>query len=455
MPEASLGKERTPLGVRRGSYDDLVQPMATSTPTDVLASEPSAASGRTRFTLAKAAGSLAAQVSRLTGRGSGVSIRGQVILKLDPNALGKSLAGRRVAVVSGTNGKTTTTHLLHAAVLAALDPAASDRVVSNDDGANLAQGLTSTLAMSPDADTALLETDERVVGEVVRLGRPDVVVLLNCSRDQLDRNHEIAALSAGWREAFVAAGVGGPTVVANADDPLVVWAASAARRVLWISTDSRRSLDAGLCPRCGAPLPPADDGVWACSSCGLSQPEPDYVVAAGEIRHGDRRYRPSLRLPGEFNVGNAAFALAAAHVLGVDPDTAIEAMESVQAPAGRFATVRIGDTPATLMLAKNPAGWAETLPLAGTDPVVLAIDSAAADGRDVSWLWDVDYEQLHGRTVIATGPRATDLAVRLTYADVDHVVVPDLESAVSDIGRPVDVVATYTPFQQLRKMSAR
>jgi UDP-N-acetylmuramyl tripeptide synthase len=127
-------------------------------------------------------------------------------------------------------------------------------------------------------------------------------------------------------------------------------------------------------------------------------------------------------------------------------------MREVTAPAGRFATAQYGDTTARLLLAKNPAGWAEALPLAQTSTVILAIDSAAADGRDVSWLWDVDYEQLQGRSVVATGPRAQDLAVRLGYAEVDHRCVPDLAAALAGHPEPVDVIATYTPFQRLRKM---
>jgi UDP-N-acetylmuramyl tripeptide synthase len=127
-------------------------------------------------------------------------------------------------------------------------------------------------------------------------------------------------------------------------------------------------------------------------------------------------------------------------------------MHTVVSPAGRFATVQFGATTARLLLAKNPAGWAEALPLAASDPVVLAIDSVAADGKDVSWLWDVDYEQLAGRRVIATGPRAQDLAVRLGYAGVEHRIVPDLAAALAGHPHPVDVIATYTPFQRLLKM---
>jgi UDP-N-acetylmuramyl tripeptide synthase len=192
---------------------------------------------------------------------------------------------------------------------------------------------------------------------------------------------------------------------------------------------------------------------WACSGCELAQPRGDYTVRDGVIVDPDgTTWTPELNVPGSFNVSNAACALAAAGLLGVPAQVALAGMRTVTSPAGRFATTRFGDTTARLLLAKNPAGWAEALPLATTQTVVLAIDSAAADGRDVSWLWDVDYEQLAGRTVVATGPRAQDLAVRLLYAGVEHRCVPDLAAALAGHRAPVDVIATYTPFQRLRKL---
>jgi UDP-N-acetylmuramyl tripeptide synthase len=163
--------------------------------------------------------------------------------------------------------------------------------------------------------------------------------------------------------------------------------------------------------------------------------------------------QPELRVPGSFNVSNAACALAAAIEFGVGLEPALTGMRTVTAPAGRFAVARFGHTTARLLLAKNPAGWAEALPLAASDPVILAIDSVAADGKDVSWLWDVPYEQLAGREVICTGPRAQDLAVRLSYAGVEHVIEPDLRRALGERPEPVDVIATYTPFQALLKLA--
>lgn len=409
--------------------------------------------------MATGAGRLAATFSRLLGRGAGTAIKGAVMLTIDPRALTRLLAGKHLAMVSGTNGKTTTTHFLAAAVRAGLDPT-GERVVHNADGANLHGGITAALADRPQATWAIIETDERVVADLVRLGRPEVLVLLNFSRDQLDRHHEIKALGRSWRNALATAGEDGPMVVANADEPLVVWAAQTAREVVWVDTATIWTQDASLCPQCGSLLlrtQPEETGghggSWRCSGCDLAQPEASYRVVDGQIVDpAGTVFDPQLQVPGAFNVSNAACALAAAAQLGVDSATALAGMRTVTAPAGRFATAQFGSTTARLLLAKNPAGWAEALPLARTREVVLAIDSAAADGRDVSWLWDVEYEQLAGRTVIATGPRAQDLAVRLTYAGVAHRCVPDLAEALTGHTEPVDVIATYTPFQRLRKM---
>ena len=381
------------------------------------------------------------------------------MLKLDPSALSKLLAGKRIAVVSGTNGKTTTTHFLAAALRESL-PAGTNRLVHNADGANLHHGLASALSQHPDADIAILECDERVVGDVIRLGRPEVLVLLNFSRDQLDRHHEIKSLGRSWRTALADAGEDGPVVVANADEPLVVWAALPAKQVIWVDTSTTWTQDSSLCPECDGNIiriqPDPRSGLggdWYCTSCDLAQPKGDYRVESGTIVDRTQQvWDPQLSVPGVFNVSNAACALAAAELMGVDPQTALRGMRTVTSPAGRFATVRLGTTTARLLLAKNPAGWAEALPLAQTQTVVLAIDSAAADGRDVSWLWDVDYERLAGRTVIATGRRAQDLAVRLRYAEVEYRCIPDLAAALADHSEPVDVIATYTPFQRLRRM---
>ena len=403
------------------------------------------------------AGDAAALASRLMGKGSGASIRGQVLTRIEPAAFRTLLKGRRIAAVTGTNGKTTSTHLLAAALRTALG-ADSGRVVTNADGANLHYGIASALAKARHADVAVLETDERVVADLIAHGDPEVLVLLNFSRDQLDRNHEIKFLGRAWREALQRAGGSGPVVVANSDDPLITWAASPAKRVVWVDTASTWSADAALCPECGTVLSRTEvDGhpAWDCPGCDLIEPRPDYVVRGDRIELPDGRLvEPALQVPGKFNIANAACALAAAVEMGVDVEDALVGFRTVKAPAARFSTATFGDTTTRLILSKNPAGWAESIPLLATDTVILAIDSVAADGKDVSWLWDVDFEQLAGRRVIASGPRAFDLSVRLHYGDVAHEVIPDLDQALRAAGdgpQPVDVIATYTPFQYLLK----
>jgi UDP-N-acetylmuramyl tripeptide synthase len=428
---------------------------------------------RVRLRFATWLGDLAALASRALGKGSGASIRGQVLTKLAPDAFQLLLREPRVLAVSGTNGKTTTTHLLAAVIREEL-AGASGRLVTNADGANLRYGIASALSQARDADIAVLETDERVVSDMIAYGNPEVLVFLNFSRDQLDRHHEIKALGKAWRFALGKAGVTGPVVIANAADPLVVWSAQTAAKVVWVDTALLWSADSALCPACGSvlrrvPAPGAGGDQpgsylrWDCPACPLTQPEAEYSVRGPLIKLPDGRLiDPQLRVPGSFNISNAAMALAAASAFGVGVETALKGMRKVVSPAGRYATAVFGQTRARLLLAKNPAGWAEALPLLASDPVVLAIDSVAADGKDVSWLWDVDYEQLAGRQVICSGPRAQDLAVRLSHAGVEHQIVPDLREAL-DVGgadsdpaepaRVVDVIATYTPFQALLKMA--
>lgn len=425
---------------------------------------------RARLSLATFAGRVASLASRVVGRGSGQSIQGAILTRLAPRAFEHLLAGRTVVAVTGTNGKTTTTHFVAAAVREALGKDA-DRLVTNADGANLHRGIASALSEAPKADIAVLEVDERVVADLVKLGKPKILAMLNFSRDQLDRNHEIKALARAWRNALEEAGEDGPLVIANAEEPLVAWAAETARETIWVNSGSVWNDDAVLCPGCDTVLerenPEVDDdgnvtfaGTWRCPGCGRSQHKATIVVRGETVHDADgNELDLQLNVPGRFNVGNAAVALATVREFGVDTETALAGMRKVQAPAGRFGINEIRGVKCRLMLSKNPAGWAESLPLGTSDPLVLAIDSVLADGRDVSWLWDVDFESLRGRQVIATGRNTFDLAVRLDYAGVECQTIKDLGTAIETAGSmradqsaPLDVIATYTPFQVLRRM---
>lgn len=375
-------------------------------------------------------------ISRRLGLGGGSVIGGRAILAVDPHALGRLAAGRQIALVSGTNGKTTTTTLVRAA-LATRGP-----VVTNVLGANLPPGLTAALAGGPPGAPAVLEVDEAWLGRVVDEVRPAAVALLNLSRDQLDRNNEVRRLASRWRQAL--ASRPGLTVIANCDDPLVVWGAGLANHVRWVAAGQPWTDDAAGCPHCGSRIDFSGPEGWTCGGCDLRRPR-----AAVHIDDFDF----DLKLPGRANRANAAVALAVAEVMGVDRVAAAGAISGVSEVVGRYATVNVDGREARLLLSKNPAGWLEVFDFLRPPliPVVVAINARIADGKDPSWLWDVPFERLQGRLVVATGERSRDLAVRLHYAEVEHVREPDLVRSIAAAEAPsVDVVANYTSFQQLR-----
>jgi UDP-N-acetylmuramyl tripeptide synthase len=434
-----------------------------------------------RTRLAVLTGRSLAELSRRAGRGSGSVVGGHAILAIDRSALARLAAGRETFLVSGTNGKTTTTKLLASAV------SSTGSVVTNVLGANLPSGLAAALAVGPPGAPAVLEVDEAWLPRVAGQLGPSVIALLNLSRDQLDRNNEVRQVAQRWRRACEEASPS-LAVVANADDPLVAWAASGAKRVTWVGAGLRWKGDATGCPACGgqvafAPVDAgqwgsAEDepgGAWACPECQLSRPHLDVWLdwrQAGEqsaIVAQGISYPLSIGLPGRCNAANAAMALGAALASGRGAAASLAAMAGVRDVAGRYATVKVGHASARLLLAKNPAGWAEVFDMLAPapGPVVVAINARTADGHDPSWLWDVPFEQLRGRFVVATGERGLDLAVRLHYAEVSHAHVPGLRQAVEAAAAthpgsgaaagsnpgPVEVVANYTAFHQLLGMT--
>jgi lipid II isoglutaminyl synthase (glutamine-hydrolysing) len=411
--------------------------------------------------------------SRRLGRGQGTVAGGRSGLKVDPQLLQHLTASRQVALVTGTNGKTTTTRLLAVAL-----GAGGATVVSNETGSNMPPGHVAALAADRRAERAVLEVDEIYLPRVLAATKPAAVVLLNLSRDQLDRTNEVRMVSGHWRAALAAAPHA--TVIANADDPLVVWAAGAAAQVRWVGAGLRWQLDAVGCPSCEGRIAFDAAGSWACvTGCGFVRPEPIATLttdeptpgapgsgepdsgAQGPIYFGvwaDGRTEPiRLLLPGRFNHSNALIAAVAAEAMGIAAVDALAAMADVGEVAGRFTTRMVGGVRTRLMLAKNPAGWSELLDLVGKDegPIVISINARIADGADPSWLWDVPFERLSSRVVVATGDRCRDLSVRLHYAGVAHVMEGDPLEAVrrahgdSGDGGRVDVIGNYTAFDEL------
>jgi UDP-N-acetylmuramyl tripeptide synthase len=363
-------------------------------------------------------------------------------LWLDRGALTGLAAGRRVVLVSGTNGKTTTSHLLAAALRTTGGP-----VAHNASGSNMADGAVAALTEVLDARSAVLEVDEWHLGAVAGAVDPAVIVLLNLTRDQLGRGTEVRAVAAALGAAL--AEHPRTLVVANADDPMVVWAASMASRVCWVAAGAGWVGDTATCPRCGSILR-ADGPSWKCS-CGLSRPQPDWSLTGRILATEGFSTQLALRLPGRCNISNAALAVAAAAALGVPPQRAVAAMGELAEVAGRFAVIKRGEQELRLLLAKNPAGWVETLPvLEPARSLLIVINAREADGRDTSWLWDVPFEGLPPRPMVASGERAADLGVRLSYAGLEHSTEPDPVAALSLLpAGNVDVVANYTGFRQL------
>ncbi len=433
--------------------------------------------GGLRASAAVAAVAAVNGLSRRLGRGSGTVAGGRAGLAVDPGLLSTLAAGRRVALVSGTNGKTTTTRLLAAALAG---PDGTWPVVSNDTGANMPAGHVAALAAAPGVAVAVLEVDEGYLGRLVDDTRPDVVVLLNLSRDQLDRIAEVRMLVDRWRHALgrlrpPGPGSPGTVVVANADDPMVAFAAGTAPDVRWVGAGQVWHEDAVGCPACGGRISFPDDGRWACDRCDFTRPDVAADVVGDELVLADgTRHRLRVALPGQFNRANAGMAALAALPLleaagerdadGGPPgvDLALGRLATVSEVAGRFSTVTRSGRDVRLLLAKNPAGWTAVFDLLDEtgdtgSPVVLSVNARTADGLDTSWLWDVPFERLAGRPVVATGDRRLDLAVRLRYAEVDHRVVDGPAAAVDHAvahapsGPRVEFLGNYTAFVDLRR----
>lgn len=449
---ATEGAGRTPRLGRRDPFRYPPRVTRSSGPSRTTATSGSLP---LRAKVATSVSRTAAALSRAAGRGDGSVIGGWLGLKIDPELLRHLATGRQIALVSGTNGKTTTTRLTTAAL------GVLGTVATNSLGANMPTGHTSALARAGATRFAVLEVDEHYLPQVITATSPRVVALLNLSRDQLDRAKEVAMLAQLWREALQQA----PDVhvVANADDPMVVWAAGAAARTTWFSAGQRWRDDSWVCPECGSHVARAEPATsatgagpagadWRCTGCALARPKPQWTVEDGLVIDASGiPYEVRLQLPGTVNLGNAATALAVAAEFGVRPNDALPRLAEVRSVAGRYAQVERDGRRIRLLLAKNPASWLEAFDMAEAAPTLLSINARDPDGLDTSWLFDVDFAPLRDRPVLITGDRAYDLAVRLEVNGVPFRHVPTFAAAVAATppGR-LEVIANYTAFQDIR-----
>ncbi|HEY2282044.1 MAG TPA: MurT ligase domain-containing protein [Solirubrobacteraceae bacterium] len=462
-----------------------------------------------KLALARAAGAL----SRLRGGGA-TSAPGKLLLRMQPDALGTltSRLKQGSVLVSATNGKTTT-----AAMVASILERHGVELVHNQAGANMAGGIASTLlsAARPRGRIAgelgLFEVDELWLAPVAaELRGLRAVLLSNLFRDQLDRYGELETIADSWVSALRDGPARTAALVLNADDPLV---ADLARgrgndagdgpggggdggQVVYfgVQDDSlalagmAHAADAKHCRRCGAPyvfdaIYLGHLGDYHCPSCGQRRPSP--TVRASAVRlDGVRgaRFRLTvpageaevkLSLPGLYNVYNALAAAALAVALDIPLEDIVTGLQSATAAFGRAETVTVAGRKTRILLVKNPAGANEVLRTLTLEPgehdLLGVLNDNIADGRDVSWIWDADYELLAGRvrSVTCAGTRAPELALRLKYAGIDPRrirVIDDLGQALTAAAsdrpvagdqQPLYVLPTYTAMLALRDLLAR
>lgn len=427
----------------------------------------------------KAAARGAGIASRRLGRG-GTSLPGKVLMRLEPGAI-RGLAAelpRGSAVISATNGKTTT-----AAMVSAVLERGGTRLVHNRAGANMAGGVASAL-LHGDGDLGLFEVDEfwldRLVGEL----QPRALLLGNLFRDQLDRYGELETIADRWAEVAASTSA---RLVLNADDPLVADLGRERDDVVFFGVqdtslalaEMQHAADAKHCRRCGAPyrydvVLLGHLGHFHCDACGATRPQPSVGAhdvrldgvrgASFVLRTPDGEQRVSIPLPGLYNVYNALAAAALAGALGAPPADVAAGLQAVSPAFGRAERVVVGGREVLLLLVKNPAGANEvlrTLVLEGGEVDLFAVlNDNIADGRDVSWIWDADFEVLAGRLrrAVCSGTRAEELALRLKYAGVpaERLVVErdlaaGLDRAVAGGDGTLYALPTYTAMLALRE----
>ena len=424
---------------------------------------------------------LLGRLIRATGRGGGTTLPGRALLAVEPDALGRlgrGLAGGTV-LVSATNGKTTTASLLNRI----LKEEGRD-VVANGAGSNMPWGIVTALIQGR-GGTGLFEVDEAWLPRVSEELDPEVVVLGNLFRDQLDRYGETEQIADRWTD-LARSSPAGTRFAVNADDPIIAEIGlNASGRSIFFGIDDPavaleappHAADARRCRRCGERL--SFDrtylghlGIYSCPACGASRPEPDLVASSIElvgtesvratITFRGEGHRLELPLPGIYNLYNALAALAGALALGSELARAVGSLAGAEPVFGRAERVVVDGTETTILLIKNPVGANEVIRTLSADDrqfdLWIGLNDRIADGRDVSWIWDADFEKLPAGIgqVTCAGTRAAEMALRLKYGgiDPDRIAIdpeigPSFDRAASSAAARLYALPTYTALLEL------
>jgi len=372
-----------------------------------------------RLKIAVLIAKFAALLSNRILRRSGETISGRVLLALYPRAITELSKNKKIICVSGTNGKTSTTKAL-VSIISSISKLGT--VATSPSGSNLERGVAAALMQK--SDFAVLEVDELHLSRVIEEAKPKVVLLLNLTRDQLHRMHEVKRVADRWAKSASAAPE--TLFVGDVDDPFVAVALNSAAQSKRISFGGRKHQDGAVCPSCGKYLKWVRNN-YKCP-CGLTNSNPDEIFEAGSA---------AFR--------NATMANVVGKYLGAKPIAVDE--KSLERSVDQIHK----GVKANIRLTKNPASWTEALKSVTGDNAVLIVNAREVDGIDTSWLWDISFSGLSGKRVVVCGERALDIAYRLHVEGIEAEITSSFKDAISkfESGASVQVLAAYTAFHEL------
>ena len=372
-----------------------------------------------RLKIAVLIAKFAALLSKRILRRSGETISGRVLLALYPRAIAELSKSKKIICVSGTNGKTSTTKAL-VSIISSISKLGT--VATSPSGSNLERGVAAALMQK--SDFAVLEVDELHISRVIEEAKPKVVLLLNLTRDQLHRMHEVKRVADRWAKSASAAP--GTLFVGDVDDPFVAVALNSAAQSKRISFGDRKHQDGAVCPSCGKYLKWVRNN-YKCP-CGLTNSNPDEIFEAGSAAFRNA------------TMANVVGKYLGAKLIAVDEKSLERSVDQIH--AGVKVNIR---------LTKNPASWTEALKSVTGDNAVLIVNAHEVDGIDTSWLWDISFSGLSGKRVVVCGERALDIAYRLHVEGIEAEITSSFKDAISkfESGASVQVLAAYTAFHEL------